>query len=53
MEYDKEDLIHLYEFLIKQCNKTRKNVLVDKNNVMRCTSNNKETLNRAVDGYYD
>ena len=51
VEYDKEDLIHLYEFLIKQCNKTRKNVLVDKNNVMRCNSNHKETLNRAVDGY--
>ena len=53
VEYDKEDLIHLYEFLIKQCNKTRKNVLVDKNNVMRCNSNHKETLNRAVDGYSD
>ncbi len=51
VEYDEEDLIELYKFLIKQCNETREKVSEDENKVMKCGSNYKETLNRAVNGY--
>ena len=51
VEYNEEDLIELYKFLIKKCNETRKKVSEDKYKVMKCNSNYKDTLSRAESGY--
>ena len=51
VEYNEEDLIELYKFLIKKCNETRKKVSEDKYKVMKCNSNYKDTLSRAESVY--
>ena len=51
VNYDEEDLINLYEFLVKKCNDTRTNVLEDDKNVMKCNTNRSEVLKRANNGY--
>ncbi|MDU6984160.1 MAG: DUF3810 domain-containing protein [Terrisporobacter othiniensis] len=51
VDYDKEDLINLYKFLIEKCNDIRAEVLEDEQKVMKCNTDYKEVLNRANNGY--
>lgn len=51
VNYDEDDLISLYKFLVNKCNDTRTKVLEDDKNVMKCNTNHKEVLKRANNGY--
>lgn len=51
VDYDKEDLISLYKFLIEKCNDIRTEVLEDEQKVMKCNTDYKEVLKRANNGY--
>lgn len=51
VDYDKEDLINLYKFLIEKCNDIRTEVLEDEQKVMKCNTDYKEVLKRANNGY--
>lgn len=51
VNYDKEDLINLYKFLVEKCNETRTKVLEDDKNVMKCNTDPREVLKRANEGY--
>lgn len=51
VEYDKNDLINLYSFLVEKCNETRVKVKEDSNNVMKCNTSRKEVLERAYNAY--
>lgn len=51
INYDNNDLVDLYKFLVEKCNETRKKVVEDDNNVMKCNSDYKGVLSRAKYGY--
>lgn len=51
VDFDKEDLISLYKFLIEKCNDIRTEVLEDEQKVMKCNTDYKEVLKRANNGY--
>ena len=51
VDYDNDDLIKLYKFLIEKCNETRVKVLEDENNVMKCNLDYKDVLKRATNAY--
>lgn len=51
VNYDEDDLIKLYKFLIEKCNDTRSKVLEDNKKVMKCNTDSKEVLKRANNAY--
>lgn len=51
INYDNDDLIKLYKFLIEKCNETRLKVSEDENNVMKCNLDYKDVLKRATNAY--
>ena len=51
IDYDNDDLIKLYKFLIEKCNETRLKVSEDENNVMKCNLDYKDVLKRATNAY--
>lgn len=51
VNYDEDDLVSLYRFLVEKCNNARQKVFEDNKNVMRCNTNRKEVLKRANNGY--
>ena len=48
--YSTTELSTLYKYLVNEANLSRKNVLTDKNNVMRCNSDYKDVFLRASTG---
>ncbi|MBO3444169.1 DUF3810 domain-containing protein [Clostridium sp. CCUG 7971] len=51
INYNNEDLINLYKFLIEKTNETRKLVLEDSNGIMKNNSDYKSLMSRAQLGY--
>lgn len=51
INYDNNDLINLYKFLIEKSNEYRKLVEIDKNNIFEANTNYKGILDRAYLGY--
>lgn len=51
VNYDEDDLINLYKFLVEKCNDTRTKVLEDNKNIMKCDTAYSDVLNRANNGY--
>lgn len=51
VDYNNDDLIKLYKFLIEKCNETRAKVSEDDNNVMKCNLDYKDVLKRATNAY--
>ena len=51
VNYNEDDLINLYKFLVEKCNDTRIKVLEDDNQVMKCDTDYKDVLERANRGY--
>ncbi|MBC5996577.1 DUF3810 domain-containing protein [Romboutsia ilealis] len=51
VEYNNEDLIELYKYLVDKTNETRKLVLEDNNNIMKLNSDYKDVIKRAHTGF--
>lgn len=51
VNYNNNDLINLYKFLIEKSNEYRKLVEIDKNNIFKSNTDYKGTLDRAYLGY--
>lgn len=51
VKYSDKELKELYKFLIERCNEIRLEVSEDSNGVMRCDTNYKGVLSRAINGY--
>lgn len=51
VNYDEDDLINLYKFLVEKCNDTRAEVLEDEQKVMMCNTNYKDVLKRGNSAY--
>lgn len=51
VNYEYEDLVNLYKFLIEKCNETRSKVLDDNKNIMKCNTSHRDVLKIANRGY--